>query len=89
LCGIEAHVCVLQTALDALARGKGVWVAADAVTSRRAANRDTALAQLAAAGARVASTETLLFALLGAAGTDTFRAVSALVKGKPLFEGSR
>ncbi|MBI2301783.1 MAG: hydrolase [Armatimonadetes bacterium] len=80
LCGLEAHVCVLQTALGGLAAGHRVFVAADAVTSRTPGNRDLALAQLARAGAVVASTETLLFQLLVAAGSDEFRAVSKLVR---------
>lgn len=80
LCGIEAHVCVLQTALGGLERGYFVVVAADAVTSRSARNRDLALAQLAAAGATVTSTESILFQLLGRAGTEVFRAVSRLVR---------
>jgi nicotinamidase-related amidase len=80
LCGIETHVCVLLTALDALDAGRRVFVAADAVCSRTSANRDLALDQMRAAGVVVTSTESLLFALLGAAGTDEFRQISALVK---------
>ncbi len=80
LCGIETHVCVLQTALDGLALGKRVFIAADAVTSRALANRDAAMAELAAAGAVVLPTESLLFGLLGAAGSPEFKAVSRLVK---------
>ena len=80
LCGIEAHVCVLQTALDGLTSDRRVWIAGDAVTSRRVANRETGLAQARQAGAFVAATESLLFGLLGSADTDEFRAVAKLVK---------
>lgn len=80
LCGLETHVCVLQTALDGLARGHRVWVAGDAVASRTARCRELALAQLAAAGAVVSATETLLFQLVGEAGNDLFRAVVRLVR---------
>lgn len=80
ICGIEAHVCVLQTALQAVAAGHRAFVAADAVTSRALANRDLALDQLRHAGVVVASTETLLFALLGDAAHPRFKAVSALVR---------
>jgi hypothetical protein len=80
LCGIEAHVCVLQTALSGVAAGQRVFVAADAVTSRAPANKAVALEQMGAAGVVVASVETLLFQLLVEAGTDTFRAVSKLVR---------
>ncbi len=80
LCGIEAHVCVLQTALDGIASGRRVWLAADAVTSRTVANRAHGLAAAQAASALTAATESLLFGLLGEAGSDAFRAVSRLVK---------
>ena len=79
LCGIETHVCVLQTALDLLARDFGVWIVADAVGSRAPANRDLALRQLDAAGAVVTSVETALFQLLGDAKAPDFRDVQALV----------
>ena len=78
--GMEAHVCVLQTALDGVASGRRIWVAADAVTSRRVANRETGLAQARQAGAMVSATESILFGLLGEAATDAFRAVAKLVK---------
>jgi len=80
LCGIEAHVCVLQTALDAIESGRKVWIAADAVTSRTVANRAQGLVTAQAAGAATAATESVLFGLLGEAGTDAFRAVSKVVK---------
>lgn len=80
IAGLETHVCVLQTALDTLARGQRAFVVADAVASRDPRNRDIALAQLAFAGAVVTSTETILFQLLGAAGSDAFRAISKLVR---------
>lgn len=80
LAGLETHVCVLQTALDGLAAGRRMVVAADAVTSRRAADRQTALAQLAAAGATVTTSESILFGLLGQAGSEPFRAVARLVR---------
>lgn len=80
LCGIEAHVCVLQTALQGLARSLPVTIAADAVTSRQAATKALALRQAAAAGAVVAATESILFERLGVAGTETFRQVSRLVR---------
>lgn len=80
LAGIEAHVCVLQTALAALARGHHVFVAADAVASRTRPNRDLALTQLRTAGAAVESTETILFQLLQSSGHAAFRDVSRLVK---------
>lgn len=80
VCGIEAHVCVSQTAHDLLERGLEVHVASDAVTSRTFANRDVGLHKMEQSGAIVTSVETALFELLGAAGTDEFKEVQRLVK---------
>ena len=78
--GIEAHVCVLQTALDFLARGYRVHVVADAVSSRAAANRAIALDRMARAGVQVSCTESVLFEWMAEAGSDAFRRVQALLK---------
>ncbi len=80
LLGVESHVCVYQTALDALSRDYEVIVAADAVSSRDPRNRDLALAQLRHAGAEVIPVESILFKFVGDAGSPFFKAVSALVK---------
>ena len=80
LCGIETHVCVNQTALDLLGRGVDVHVAADAVGSRTAANRDVGLHKMERAGATLTSVETALFELLERAGTDEFKTIQGLVK---------
>lgn len=80
LCGIEAHVCVSQTAHDLLGRGVEVHVARDAVTSRTEENAELGLHKMEGAGAVVTSVETALFELLGAAGSDEFKAVQRLVK---------
>ena len=80
LTGIEAHVCVLLSALDLLGRGYRVHVAADAVTSRTQANWRLAMDQLRQAGAVVTTTETVLFQLLRQAGTDEFRELAQLIR---------
>jgi nicotinamidase-related amidase len=80
LCGIEAHVCVLQTCLDLLEDGYNVFVVADAVSSRTAENRQLALERMRAAGATIVSTEMVLFELLERAGTAEFKQIIALVK---------
>jgi nicotinamidase-related amidase len=80
ICGIESHVCVSQTAHDLLDRGVEVHVARDAVSSRTEENRELGLHKMEGAGAVVTSVETALFELLGAAGTDEFKQVQALVK---------
>jgi nicotinamidase-related amidase len=80
VCGIETHVCVSQTALDLLSEGVEVHVATDASSSRTAANRRVGLAKMERAGAVLSSVETALFELLGAAGSDEFKAIQGLVK---------
>lgn len=78
--GIEAHVCVLQTAFGFKAGGIECFVVADAVGSRTQANHDAALARLRDAGIELVTTEMVLFEWLGRAGTPEFKDVSALVR---------
>ncbi len=80
LCGIEAHVCVLQTCLDLLDHSFGVFVVADAISARNPENARLALQRMHDAGAVIASTEMVLFELLGRARTEEFKQVQALVK---------
>jgi nicotinamidase-related amidase len=80
LCGVEAHVCVSQTALDLLQHGYEVQVVADAVASRVRANWEAGLERARAAGAVITTTEMALFELLERAGTDEFRAVHRLIR---------
>jgi nicotinamidase-related amidase len=80
LAGIEAHVCVQQTALDLLQRGYEPVVVADCVSSRSRFDMDIALQRLRFAGATVTSSEAVLFELCRFAGTDTFKQISKLVK---------
>ncbi|HHX37376.1 MAG TPA: isochorismatase family protein [Clostridiaceae bacterium] len=78
--GIETHVCVFQTVRALLEMDYNVFVPEDAVSSRTAENRLNALNQFRDMGACVTNTETLLFDLLGVAGTTEFKAISKLVK---------
>lgn len=80
LAGIEAHVCVQQTALDLLQRGFEVFVAADAVASRSAVDREFALRRLEQAGCVLTTTEAAAFEWAGRAGTEPFRMLSRLVQ---------
>lgn len=80
LFGVETHVCVAQTALDFLARGIGVTVAADAVASRRDEDHRLALERLRAAGAVIGTAESAVFELLREAGTPEFKALLELVR---------
>ncbi|MCD6352617.1 MAG: hydrolase [Proteobacteria bacterium] len=77
--GIEAHVCVVQTALQALSDYR-VHVVSDAVSSRSSHNREVALQRMRQCGVTITSTEMVIFELLKKAGTDTFRKVLNLVK---------
>ena len=80
LCGAEAHVCVLQTALAMKARGWDVAVVADAISSRAAFSKAIALRRLAASGVEVVTTEMVLFEWLADARHPAFKTVSGLVK---------
>lgn len=80
LAGMEAHICVYQTARDLAEAGYEVFVPWDAVSSRVEENRRVGLELAEKAGAVVTSTETVLFDLLGKAGTPEFKAVSRLIK---------
>lgn len=78
--GMEAHVCVLQTALGMRAAGFEVFVVADAVSSRTVANREAALERLRQCGAHIVTTEMVLFEWLHQAGTAEFRQLLPLIK---------
>jgi nicotinamidase-related amidase len=80
LTGIEAHVCVQQTALDLLAEGFRVYVAADAVASRTPTDCEYALRRLEQAGAVLTTTEAAAFEWTARAGTPEFKTVSRLVQ---------
>jgi nicotinamidase-related amidase len=80
LIGIEAHICVLQTAKDLLAVGKQVVVLNDAISSRSIYDFSTAIAEMRDCGIRVSSVETILFELLRDATTSEFKAISQLIK---------
>ncbi len=80
LCGIEAHVCVLQTALDLKEKGWIPVVVADAVTSRHARNYEISLERFRFEGIMVTSAESLLFELTGTSSAPEFKSISALVK---------
>jgi len=80
LAGMEAHICVLQTALDLPQQGKQVFVVEDAVISREANNKNNALARLREAGCVITNTESLLFEWLGNANHEAFKALSKLIR---------
>jgi nicotinamidase-related amidase len=80
LAGMEAHVCVLQTALELHERGWQVFVLEDAVCSRREANKRNALSRLQQAGVVITNTESVLFEWLRDARHAQFKRIAALVK---------
>ncbi len=80
LAGCEAHVCLLQTALDCLEDEFEVWVVTDACSSRTERSRDAAFDRLAGAGAELVTTEMVAFEWLRGAEHPRFKAVHALIK---------
>jgi nicotinamidase-related amidase len=80
IAGCEAHVCLLQTALDLLEDEFDVWVVTDACSSRTERNRDAAFDRLAGAGAELVTTEMVAFEWLRTAENPQFREIQALIK---------
>ncbi len=80
LVGMEAHVCVLQTALDLAAHGLEVFVVEDAICSRRLENYQNALDRLRATEVTVTSAESVVFEWLRDASHPAFKAVQALLR---------
>ncbi|HEY0202414.1 MAG TPA: isochorismatase family protein [Burkholderiaceae bacterium] len=80
IAGCEAHICLLQTALDLLEDEFEVWVVTDACGSRTERNRDAAFDRLAGAGAELVTTEMVLFEWLRGCENPAFKDVLALVK---------
>jgi len=78
--GLEAHVCVMQTAMDLMDRGVEVFVLADGTSSQRPSDRAIAMRRLEQMGAWTTSSEMALFQMLKTADADAFKPVSALVR---------
>nr|MBA3817010.1 isochorismatase family protein [Parachlamydiaceae bacterium] len=78
--GIEAHVCILQTVKDLLLSDKKVVVLNDAISSRSIYDFSTAIAELRDCGARISSSETVLFELLRTSKASEFKEISQLIK---------
>lgn len=76
LCGIEAHVCVQQTALDLLESGRQVYVVADAVGSRHEMDRDLGIQRMRDLGVQIITREMALFEWAHQAGTPLFKQLS-------------
>ena len=78
--GCEAHVCVLQTVLGLLDAGRRVFVVRDAIGSRRAESKETAIRRMERHGAEIVTTEMVVFEWLGTAHHPRFRDAVALIK---------
>ena len=80
LCGIETHVCIQQTTFEMLELGYEVFLAVDAMSSRRSKDREVALARLASAGAILSTSESLICETLRDTQHPLFKPAFALVK---------
>ena len=78
--GMETHICVAQTALTALRSGLDVHVVADSCCCREDSNHEVSLQRLRRAGAVVTTSESVMYELVGEAGTEEFRALLGIVK---------
>ncbi|QDU64584.1 Isochorismatase family protein [Planctomycetes bacterium Pan216] len=80
LCGIEAHVCVQQTAFDLMADGFRVYLPIDATGSRRASDKEVAIDRMRGSGITITTAEAAVFEWTERAGTPEFKEISRLVK---------
>ena len=78
--GIETHICVMQTALDLLKLGFSVVVVRDATSSHGVIDRETALDRMRDTGAKIATSESIIYELMGEAGTPEFRKILSIIK---------
>lgn len=79
LAGMEAHICILQTALDLHQQGKQVFVVEDAILSRTTENKANAIHRLRQAGIIVTTTESVIFEWLKNAQHEAFKHISKLI----------
>lgn len=80
VCGIESHVCVLQTVIDLKQHGYHPIVVEDCISSRKENDKKMALVRMQQEGVIITTYEAILFELLRYSGGDTFKAISKLVK---------
>ena len=80
IAGIEAHVCVTQTAINLEEQGFEAFVVADAIGSRAKESRKLAIARLLRSGVDVVDSDMVMFEWLGSAGTPEFKELQSLVK---------
>jgi hypothetical protein len=80
LCGIESHVCVLQTCIDMIEAGLRPVVVEDCVSSRNPNDKKFAVERMRQEGARISTMESILFELTRRAGNEIFKRISGIVK---------
>ena len=80
LCGLETHICILQTALALKASGKEVFVVEDATVSRTNLNHQNAIHRLRSEGVVITNVESVIFEWLRLAQGDHFKAITKLIK---------
>lgn len=80
VCGIETHVCVLQSALELLEMGKSIFVVKDATASRTQENHQAGLDRIRAEGGRIVTVEMVLFEWLKRSDSQNFKSISQLIK---------
>jgi len=80
ICGIESHVCVTQTMVGALKKGFNVYLVKDAISSRKESDKRIAIERAKQEGAKIVSTEMVIFEMLKKAGTEEFKEVSKIIK---------
>jgi len=80
ICGIEAHVCVLQTVIDLMEKGYHVVLVEDCIGSRKERDRKAALKRAISEGAVITTYEAILFELTRVAKTESFKEISKLIK---------
>ncbi len=80
VCGVEAHICVLQTVIDLIAKGYKVVLVEDCVGSRRESDRQVGIKRAITEGALPTTYEAILFELTRKAKTDVFKVISKLIK---------
>lgn len=80
ICGIEAHVCVTQTVLSALEKGFNVYLIADAISSRKKSDYEIAIKRMIHEGAKLASTEMIIFQMIKDSKDEEFKELSNIIK---------
>lgn len=80
ICGIESHICVMQTVLDVMGMGLVAAVAGDAIGSRRALDHELAMRRISEVGALTVSVEMALMEMVREAGTDRFKSILPIIR---------